>query len=101
MCFSSYTVTTPNQGSPINITVDISSPTAAADFVPDTHTITFPVSPDASTVCTSFVILDDTIALEGNEQFYVNFTAPAEVQRGFTDTACVTIVDDDGTKYLL
>ena len=76
-------------------------PTATADFVPATQTITFPVSTTVSRVCTSFQITNDTIALEGNEQFRVDFTVPAGTQTGVIDTACVTIIDDDGTGEII
>ena len=62
---------------------------AGQDFMPATHTITFPPSPTPTQVCTSFDIINDTIGLEGNEMFTVRVELSGP-------ESWVTIVDDDG-----
>ena len=55
--------------------------------------------------CVSVAILDDDIALEGDEQFAVNISVPMELSGlyiGANPTTVITIEDDDGnfTQFL-
>ena len=59
---------------------------------------------DMDLLCTDFVIEDDDIALEGNEQFLVSFTIQSSnttAQPGDTPTSTVTIIDNDGENKIL
>lgn len=80
-----YTVLNCNHSTFITPTAD------NLDYVPETQTVTFRAG--TSRACTSFQIIDDTIALEENEQFRVDFVDPSST---LMETACVTIIDDDG-----
>ena len=51
---------------------------------------------NSDTACVEFTVLDDTIALEGDETFTVTFTTPSGTIPGSPSTATVTIKDDDG-----
>ena len=64
------------------------------DFVVETLTAMFATNSD--TACVEFTVLDDTIALEGDETFTVTFTTPPGTIPGSPSTATVTIKDDDG-----
>ena len=45
--------------------------------------------------CTNFVVVDDLLALEGDETFVVDYVVPPGVQSGTPSSTTVTIVDDD------
>jgi len=73
--------------------------TAFADFIPSAQNVTLPVSENFSTTCVNFEILDDRLALEGDEQFGVRFTLLAglydvRLEVGIQE-AIVVISDDD------
>ncbi len=75
------------------------TPTASTDFVAATVRVTFQPSDDGQRVCATFVILDDNIALEGDEAFNVEFEfvdPNSGAQKGSNDPGMVTIVDNDG-----
>ena len=67
---------------------------APSDFIAEEKMIVFPMA--AGRVCTSFDIVNDTIGLEGTEDFMVSFniTGGGPASPGI-DTATVHIVDDD------
>ena len=67
-----------------------------SDGAGGSQTITFPPSESGQRQCVRFDILDDNIALEGDEQFNVDFTAPPGIPAGMFPDAWVTILDDDG-----
>jgi len=72
---------------------------AFADFIPSAQNVTLPVSENFSTTCVNFEILDDRLALEGDEQFGVRFTLLAglydvRLEVGIQE-AIVVISDDD------
>ena len=71
---------------------------APADFTATTKSnVIFRSNMDL--LCTDFVIEDDDVALEGNEEFLVSFTIRSSnttAQPGDTPTSTVTIIDNDG-----
>ena len=73
--------------------------TANADFVPNAQNATLPVSENSSTVCVSFDILDDRLALEGEEQLGVRLnlltvSSDVRLEVGMQE-ATIVISDDD------
>ncbi len=75
------------------------TPTASTDFEAATVRVTFQPSDDGQRVCATFIILDDDIALEGDEAFNVEFEfvdPNSGAQKGSDAPGMVTIVDDDG-----
>ena len=64
------------------------------DFVVETLTAMFAANSD--TACVEFTVVDDMIALEGDETFTVTFTTPPAIVPGSPSAATVTIIDDDG-----
>ena len=78
----------------------IFSPAAdnGSDFVSETKTASF--SAETTTACVEFDIIDDPLALEGDETFTVTFETPDRFQATDPMTATVTIVDDDGRGSL-
>ena len=69
------------------------------DFIPLVKTVLFLQT--GRVFCVSVTILDDDIALEGDEQFAVNLSIPMELHVsglyiGANPTTIITIVDDDG-----
>ena len=68
--------------------------TEAEDFVAATETLTF--QPGDDCVCFNTTVINDDIALEGDEQFRVIFSELNGATVGDIDEACVTIPDDDG-----
>ena len=75
------------------------------DFVAEEIELLFPSSSSGGRACANITIIDDAIALEGTEQFFINFTyiipdfdLPKTINSSFIGSnseACVTIVDDD------
>ena len=64
------------------------------DFVVETLTAMFAANSD--TACVEFTVVDDMIALEGDETFTVTFTTPPGTGPGSPSPATVTIIDDGG-----
>ncbi len=61
--------------------------------------VTFQPSDDGQIVCAMFNILDDDIALEGDEAFNVEFELVdpnSGAQKGTDDSGMMAIVDNDG-----
>jgi len=56
--------------------------------------VTIPAA--ASQACADIPIIDDDIALEGDETFQVTLVVPPGTPSSHPDTATVTIKDDDG-----
>ena len=75
------------------------SHTAFIDFIPSTQNATLPINETASTTCVMFEVLDDYLALEGEEGFGVRLTLPAATDRISlevqTQEAMVVISDDN------
>ena len=72
-------------------------PTAGFDYLPgNQNLVTFEPSGD-SVVCTSFIIIDDVIALEGVERFVID-VVPGEgrIDIGRNNRTVITIEDNDG-----
>ena len=59
--------------------------------------VDFPANTSGNMVCTSFIVIDNEIALEPDKQFSLNFSMPLDSLgiHGSQNEACVTIVDDD------
>ena len=68
--------------------------TEAEDFVAETVTLTF--QPGEDCVCFNTTVINDDIALEGDEQFRVIFSELNGATVGDIDEACVTIPEVDG-----
>ena len=64
------------------------------DFVVETLTAMFEANDN--TTCVEFTVVDDMIALEGDETFTVTFTTPPGIIPRSPFTATVTVIDDDG-----
>ena len=81
------------------MTVIYISHTAFIDFIPSTQNATLPISETAFNTCVTFEVLDDYLALEGEEGFGVRLTLPAAAGRISlevrTQEAMVMISDDD------
>ena len=60
------------------------------------ETLTTMFAANSDTACVEFTVVDDMIALEGDETFTVTFTTPLGIIPGSPSTATVTIIDDDG-----
>ena len=60
------------------------------------ETLTASFSAGQIVSCVDFVLMDDDIALEGDETFTVDFVAPHVIVKVSPLTATVTIEDDDG-----
>lgn len=75
--------------------------TAFIDFIPSTQNATLPINETSSTTCVTFEVLDDYLALEGEEGFGLRLTlplSPAAVRVSLeaqTQGAMVVISDDD------
>ena len=63
------------------------------DFIAMNHTFDFP--PFKTEVCSPFEIVDDKIALEGNETFIVMITSVSPGANIGVNTSYITICDDD------
>ena len=63
------------------------------DFIAMKHTFDFP--PFKTEVCSPFEIVDDKIALEGNETFIVMITSVSPGANIGVNTSYITICDDD------
>ena len=46
--------------------------------------------------CVQIVIVDDSLALEGDETIVVSFTAPPGTQQGSPPSSTISIIDNDG-----
>ena len=68
--------------------------TEPEDFVNKTETLTF--QPGENCVCFNTTVIDDDIALEGDEQFRVIFGQLNGATVGDVNETCVTIPDNDG-----
>ena len=68
--------------------------TEPEDFVAKTETLTF--QPGEDCVCFNTTVINDNIALEGDEQFRVIFGQLNGATVGNVEEACVTIPDNDG-----
>ena len=49
--------------------------------------------------CAQIVIIDDSIALEGDETIVITFTPPSGIQQGSPSSSTVTIIDNDRESY--
>ena len=79
----------------------LSDNAAGQDFIAGSVNLVFPAN--ATELCTTVPILNDTIAGEGDEEFTVDFTldpGTSGVQPGRT-TSTVTIIDNDGERVHL
>ena len=67
------------------------------DFIAAINQVTFPIAADSTTQCTSYSIVDDDIAAEGEETFKaVIENTPFGVSVGVLGRTDITITDDDG-----
>ena len=75
--------------------------TASQDFIAISELSTFPPG-DQHQSCIDIKILDDTLALEGDEHFLLQFSLPLthNVIIGQPNTSYVIIIDNDGTYEL-
>ena len=48
--------------------------------------------------CVQIVIVDDSVALEGNETVVVTFAPPSGIQQGSPPSFTLTIIDNDGER---
>ena len=75
------------------------SHTAFLDFIPSTQNATLPINETSSTTCVTFEVLDDYLALEGEEGFGLRLSLPPAAGRvsleAQTQVAMVVISDDD------
>ena len=71
-------------------------PATSSDFLPETLIASFAAG--ATEACVEFIVINDPIALEGDETFDVDFDPPEGILPGTPPTATVTIIDDDGMK---
>ena len=77
--------------------------TATQDFTAISKNLTFPVG-DQHRSCVDIQILDDTLALEGDERFFLQFTILTlthDITIGQPNTSYVIIIDNDGKNFLL
>ena len=58
--------------------------------------LTASFAPGDTEACVEFVLLDDALALEGDETFTISFEPPAGTNPGASTTVTFTIIDDDG-----
>ena len=75
--------------------------TASQDFIAISELSTFPPG-DQHQSCIDIQILDDTLALEGDEHFLLQFSLPLthNVIIGQPNSSYVIIIDNDGTYEL-
>ena len=65
------------------------------DYILDSSTtVVFAVG--AREACAQIVIVDNSIALEEDKTFIVDFVPPSGTQPGRPSSVTVTIIDDDG-----
>ena len=73
------------------------------DFEQISRTFSFPTGND--TACTAIAVVDDRVALEGEEQFTVELTLPpgepAGLLLGTNSQTTITITDNDGRNSTL
>ena len=70
---------------------------SGSDFLAGTQTASFTAG--STRACVNFVIIDDDLALEGDETFTATFETPDGFASVDPSTATVTIIDNDGTSY--
>ena len=80
-------------------TVADGSADEGSDFVPYIYTFTF--GPHIHQMCHNFIIINDNLALEGNEYFSVVLTSTSTMLTMNISSTTVTIGDDDGRFVLL
>jgi len=68
-------------------------PIGGTDFIDESRVVT--IAAGDTEACTNFVVEDDSLALEGDETFVVDFEVPPGVLPGTPSTTTVTIIDDD------
>ena len=68
-------------------------PIGGTDFIDEPRVVT--IAAGDTEACTRFVVVNDSLALEGDETFVVDFEVPPGVQSGTPSTTTVTIIDDD------
>ena len=77
------------------IIITIFSLVDGVDYILDSSTVVFAVG--ASEACAQIVIVDNSIALEEDKTFIVDFVPPSGTQPGRpSSSVTVTIIDDDG-----
>ena len=67
---------------------------SVGDFVSRTQTASFAAG--STRACVEFIIVDDDIALEGDETFTATFATPDGFMASEPSISTVTIIDDDG-----
>ena len=74
--------------------------TASQDFIATSKQSTFPVGNQHQS-CVDIQIVDDTLALEGDERFLLQLSIPPplDVITGQPNTSQVVIIDNDGMKF--
>ena len=61
----------------------------------DDLTVSFPAGPSGLVMCVPFGIVDDDIALEGNETFQFDIVPVLDITPRDPDSAVVTIIEND------
>ena len=51
--------------------------------------------------CAELAVVDDSLALEGDETIVVSFSAPPGTQQGTPPSSTITILDNDGQTLQL
>ena len=64
------------------------------DFISGTQTASFAAG--STRACVEFIIVNDNIALEGDETFTATFATPDGFNPGEPQTATIAIIDNDG-----
>ena len=72
---------------------------SVGDFISGTQTASFAAG--STRACVEFIIVDDSIALEGDETFTATFATPDGILAENPSTSIVTIIDDDGRGLTL
>ena len=72
---------------------------SVGDFVSGIQTASFAAG--STRACVEFIIVDDSIALEGDETFTATFATPDGFLAEDPSTSIVTIIDDDGRGLTL
>ena len=75
--------------------ISIFSLVDGVDYILDAST-TVDFAVGATEACAQIVIVDNSIALEGDKTFIVDFVPPSGTQPGSPSSVTVTIIDDDG-----
>lgn len=69
------------------------------DFVATTRMINFEASLNPSRVCTTFDILNDELAMEGDESFSISLQLPPGSDSDLLEAAVIITDDEDGREY--